>query len=63
MKKMSPKKLWDAWRSGIEETIESDFAKAVVKKYREHFSEFDPMSECPKIAQELGITSLEKKLP
>lgn len=61
-KRMIPVKLWDAWRSGIDETIQSDFAKSVLKKYREHFSEFDPESKCHKIAQELGIKSLEKNL-
>lgn len=32
---------WKAWRSGIDQTIRSEFACSVLRKYRDHFSEFD----------------------
>lgn len=50
---------WKAWRSGIGQTIKTPFALAILKKYRSHFSEFDPKSQDHRIAKELGITSLD----
>lgn len=57
--KLIRKGTWKAWRSGIDETINTKFAKSILKKYRRHFSEFDPNSENHRIAKELGIESLD----
>ena len=54
------KGAWKAWRTGIDQTIKTEFARSVLLTYRKHFSEFDPTSNSHKIADELGITSLEK---
>ena len=51
--------IWEAWSPGIEETVNSDFARSVLKRYRNHFSEFDQKSVNHKIADVLGIKTLD----
>lgn len=57
--KLIRKGAWKAWRSGIDQTIHTPFALSILRKYRNHFSEFDPKSQDYRIAKELGIKSLD----
>jgi hypothetical protein len=52
------KGTWKAWRSGIDQTMHTTFARDVLRKHRKHFSEFDMGSQYHPIADELGIKSL-----
>ena len=51
------KRAWEAWRSGIDQTIHTEFARSVLRKYRNHFSEFDH-AKFGRIAAELKMEPL-----